>query len=466
MSETRSNRSGRHEKHLELAAELIRKNRRPSDGTTTSIAFSSTEPYFQDVCELLSHSYRFHHDVSAHNCHNIIQSSLFEIAKESDSNKITPKSIDHCIAANERKYRRTRRTPHFLFTQISIDIGTKLPQRVKVADGTVCFSEIRQKHAPTSEHYSRQLKSLGIHQDQPEWYYATIRVDARDSAEAASKAFRSINLLRSIWNFSAQAGLQSRHSSPTPTPINPIRLGPLQTSHAEASGPVIQNWWYQNPFVAMDYPGRPSYYTDDEVVFYRQQEKWLLRNLTKCSYADIIETNLINYTIALDSSHHLEIYPNLWAVLESLSGCGTDGQMNYDRLIKRTVNAFAHPNEKKTILAHLRILRNQMIHDLRGATTPQSMFMLLRCVHGLLFFCLRTCTQFKNVSELHTFLDLPSDGDRLKTDIRLRKMKLKQLSADRQNSDAVVEHEHKSRGPEHIRIERATDSGNVEQTKE
>ena len=104
--------------------------------------------------------------------------------------------------------------------------------------------------------------------------------------------------------------------------------------------------------------------------------------------------------------------------------------MNYDKLVRRTANVFPLPNDKKLILTHLRHLRNEMVHDLEGSPTPQSMFMLLRCVHGMLHFCLASCNEFDNSSELFSYLDLSQDKDRLKMEIRLRKKRLKQIESE------------------------------------
>jgi hypothetical protein len=421
------------DKCLELAAATIAEYRTLNTDGTASIRMTRGEPDFRDVVELVGNSVDFQTDVPDLVRKKIVSSSFFEVAKEPQQADITAAKILTTINEQEKAYRRHRKTPHFLNTQISIDVSENLPRRIKWDNAVIAFYRQKPQWAPTETDYGTQLRSLNIHQPCERWYYANVFVDARDEYEAADLAFRAINLVRATWNLENNLRLYSRSSSPTQKPLNSFRLGPLQTAHPK-NGPLEANvFWLQQPFVSSDYPGRGWTEKNRRLSDLRATEKWVKRRLKNCSYKTFIEGNLLNYVDALDHEGHSDVFPALWTVTESLTGCGRDGVMNYDKLVRRAANAFERPHAKEIILEHLRSARNQMVHELTVRTDETSMFQLMRVVHGLLLFHLRNSGLFRRLDDVFDYLDLPDDEAQLRRTIRLRQFALRGMKKQRGN---------------------------------
>jgi hypothetical protein len=101
--------------------------------------------------------------------------------------------------------------------------------------------------------------------------------------------------------------------------------------------------------------------------------------------------------------------------------------MKYEKLVRRAANAFERPHAKEIILEHLRLARNQMVHELTIRTDETSMFQLMRVVHGLLLFHLRNSRFFKRLDDVFEYLDLPHNAVELHRSIRNRQFALKAI---------------------------------------
>jgi len=416
------------EECLRLAAEAVAKSRILNKDGTASIAISSGEPDFDDICELVRVCFDFQSDVPKPARNQVVSASLFELAREPNADDITPERLLDLIAKKEKAYRRQRKTPFFLHTQVSVDTSTHLPRRLKWENATIAFYRHAPRRAPTEEDYGRQLRGLGIHKRHDRWYYVNVFVKARDEYEAAEIAFRALNLLRAAWNLQENLPVYSTWSSPTPKPVNSIRLGPFQTVHRTTGKCEIRSFWYQQPFVSGDYPGPGWKVTPERLAEVRSTEQWIRRRLRKSSYRQFIEGNLINYVCAMDDVDPTRVFPQLWTVAESLTGCGRDGHTNYDKLVRRAANAFSRPHCKELILTHLRTARNQMVHELCVNIEDTSMFQLMRSVHGLLQFHLRSCVFFRTLDEVFEYLDLPRDPATLRRSVQLHRAALKSIA--------------------------------------
>jgi len=415
------------DKCLALAAKMVLDSRKIDANGNASFQFNCGEPDFGDIAELLSTAGNFNPGVSRLNRRKIVSDAFFELAKEADQKRITAANLSKLLKQKENAHRRQPELPFFLHTQVSISTRTSLPPMIKSDEAVIRFHRTLPKRSPKEKDYGRQIASLGIHKPSRNWYYANVFVSARDISEAANIAFRSINLLRAAWNLEENSRLYTRHCGPTQRPINTFRLAPLQTVHERDQIGEVNCFWYQQPFVAFDYPGSAWEIKSEELAEFRKTELWIKGRLRKSShdYRQFIESNLLNYVSALDRADHAEVFRELWAITESLTGCGRDGVLKYDQLISRASNAFQRPHFKEIILEHLRLARNQMIHELNVTFDVPSVFQLLRIVHGLIRFHLRSCLYFRSVDEAIEYLSLTRDSRRLRRSIRLHRDILK-----------------------------------------
>ena len=425
---SRSRRQHR-EQCLTLAARTIVRDRNLKPDGSASFSKKGPEPDTEDIEELLAYALDFKPDVPSRTRVSIVTEALFELAK-ADEKDITANNLLKLVESQERTYRRKRKKRHFLHTQISIDSYCRISNRLRWGASTFSFYKRKPRLHPDEERFSAALKSLKITDPIPRWYYVNVFVDARDDLEAADNAYKSLNLLRAIWNLQLNRGTYKQRTFPTNRPLNKIRLGPIQTTQLQATPAEIGTWWYQRPFIAADYLGRPWSPHKNDWESLRVSERRMRTRLRQCNYSDYIQANLINYVSALDTPNYEESFRQLWGVLESLTGCGRAGVMNYDTLVRRASNVFNRREEKRVILTHLRSLRNRMTHDLDDDFGDASSFMLIRVIHGLFHYHLHSCTFFRSVDEFFDYLDLPTDKNKLKRSIQLRDRALDEILAE------------------------------------
>ena len=131
---------------------------------------------------------------------------------------------------------------------------------------------------------------------------------------------------------------------------------------------------------------------------------------------DFIADNLLAYCRALDLHEADASLLGLWQVLEKLMG--TD---RYDDLIDRLARIFRDHADARLIANHVRLRRNQTVHTTRSISEEADAILLqAETMAGqALFFFLRNAGKFRNLAEIHSFLDLPLDQDKLRRYLKL-----------------------------------------------
>lgn len=146
---------------------------------------------------------------------------------------------------------------------------------------------------------------------------------------------------------------------------------------------------------------------------------FLRKNINKVKFKDEIREIFIRYVRALDSMDFESSYLKLWSLLEFLTNTQ---RMNYDKTITRTLFFYKDDTHNKEILEHLRLLRNKMIHigESRSEMDPV-IFQLKRFVEGIIIFLVNSKDYFNDMEEVGYFLDLSTDYNILKKEIKFRK---------------------------------------------
>ena len=421
------------QKHMadccKAAADVLKRDRILRDDGSASVGMGGGDINFEDARELLALAFPFNADVDSHHRQQIVTEALFKVAKEPDDEKIVASLVESEIARHEKKYRSTRRKKFFLLTQVSLSSSTPFPKRIRLNNATICFYCSRPDQVRIATGMEDSIEALGIDKHIRGWMYVKVYVEGRDAIEAGTRALRELNLLRAIWNYVALRGQASRSCSPTERPLSVFRLAPMQTIHLVNPTPCPSSvYWYQQPYLATDFPGKAWNPGAEKFEKVRAAEKKIRGTLRESTHSNFLASQFQKYIAACDIAPHDERFMALWTLLEHLTGCGEGGKMDYALLVRRAANIFADYKAYRLILSSLRSVRNSVAHDMRSDFEPHSANKLFWIVNCALNFHLGVSRQIRSKSDVFAFLDLPHDPEQLKTEIKLRRRRLDSLS--------------------------------------
>lgn len=404
---------------------MLRQDRTIKEDGSATIGLGQGEINFEDAQELLSLAFSFKPDVDFHHRQQIVTKAFFEIAREPDEAKIDADFVEKQIGEAEKKFRSIRRRKFFLLTQVSLDSRTSFPKRVRLNGATICFSRRRPAEVGPTDKVERTVELLGIGEHVTGWMYAKVFVEGRDAIEAGTRAMKELNLLRAMWNFSALRGQTSRSCYPCEPPLSVFRLAPLQTVYAaERKAAPSTTYWYQQPYLAIDYPGKAWNPGEKLLRLVRAEEKKIRSSLRLSAQQEFLSAQFQMYVSACDIAPHDERFMALWTVLEHLTGCGEGGSMNYGILVKRAASVFKDRKAYELILSSLRLVRNSVAHEMRSDFEAHSANKLFWIVNQVLAYHLSVSKTIGSKHDAFAFLDLPNDPEMIRREIKLREKKM------------------------------------------
>ncbi|WP_339860663.1 hypothetical protein [Paremcibacter congregatus] len=262
-------------------------------------------------------------------------------------------------------------------------------------------------------------RNYDIKDETPEYYSQIIvSLKCRSVNEAISKAFKVIDITRSIWCLFNNP--TCAYTAIEWTPINSIRLGKIHTIHHENGTSADDDFWYEPNFV------KKNLCNPKDVKIFRKNYKWALNKINKSPYGNVIKESLVRYVRALDERDPNVALIKLWGALEELA---SPGQANYDLITRRVSSLFVESGYHKQILEQLREYRNRNVHS--GEETALAKlycFQLQSYYSTLLFFHVRNAGEFIGLDEANSFLDLPRDKKALMRKVKLLEKAVKFIS--------------------------------------
>ena len=150
------------------------------------------------------------------------------------------KEFDRLLASKESIY--------YLLTSMSID-SSDVPRRVKILDADINFlrTGFRRKFSlARNQLLSEYREQISV---APHGYCnITIKIKSKSADGAISKAFKALDLQRSLWCLMGNVSMQYSFGGAQFKPINAIRLGAAHTLHTEEGDRATNGIWFEPEF--------------------------------------------------------------------------------------------------------------------------------------------------------------------------------------------------------------------------
>lgn len=319
------------------------------------------------------------------------------------TDKVTPDTLLAHAEVLEKKYLSTPKSRFRLVTSISADFLSK-PVVVRHGTTEVCYGRVPIRSAASA--HSKKVKEAehSIHGSLPSFYSpVSVLVTARNPDEAATQAINQVDLYRGIWNFWKNRTQGIRISSGKPSPVNSLILGPIHTLHSPNGELATDAWWYEPTYLGPVNIWREPRHRLELAKF----TKNIRTSLRKLPYRSVIETALIRYTRALDSRDWNSSFLELWSILELLTN--TTMTDSHKVTVRRSAFLFQNAEYAVQVLNHLRSYRNTAVHGGKeGQNAEPVMYQAKNFVEALLEFHLSRAGEFKSLTDIAAFLDLPA----------------------------------------------------------
>jgi len=249
-----------------------------------------------------------------------------------------------------------------------------------------------------------------------------IPISSRTAAEGGEMALELADFLRGIWNLYLCKPHIRIVSTGRRWPLNKVTLGPYHTIHEPNGKLASQNFWYQPDYVGPNRLENLQNKWKELKRFERSVLSYLIK--IKSNYQERIKQAIRQYTLALDNLDFNSGFIRLWSVLELLTGTE---ERNYDVTVKRAAFLWKDKAFAKLVLSHLRIFRNQNVHQGKEESPDIENFLLLlqRYVYRLLMFHIKFGKRFSDFGEAIQYFDLPHEKSVLLKKVKLEKMALR-----------------------------------------
>ncbi|MDH2404281.1 hypothetical protein QCM77_30655 [Bradyrhizobium sp. SSUT18] len=249
-----------------------------------------------------------------------------------------------------------------------------------------------------------------------------VHVSAHDPLDAFETANDYVDRFRGMLNLLVNSGQSVNPFARMTAPhaVNKFRRGPFHSIHHPDGSLATETFWYEPRWAH----NAPSVTFNDPPDYRRSVQRWW-RTLQRNPMRDFISDALLGYCRALDLHEANTALLGIWQVLEKLMG--TD---RYDLLIDRLVRIFRDHADARLIAGHIRLRRNQTVHSAHSISREADAILVqAEMLAGqAIFFYLRNAGRFQSLGELHDFLDLPLDQEKLK-----RRQKLSEFFIQYQN---------------------------------
>ena len=348
----------------------------------------------------------------------IVQGAISAVAKRG---RISPTPLLKELSQREQVYLRRPREEFILATSLSIRYS-KLLKPITRFGCTIRFHDRLPSKIDQSEVLDTAYKRL---RGEPPKGYASVIVGthARSAYDAVESAFKTLDLVRGIWNLFYNEFSDLRMSYARPKPVNPVLLGPVHTLHRPNGELATDTVWYQpeyqEPVRAKDL--RPKW---------RELQRYtriVEKGLNKIKYREEVEEAFRRYAQALDTWDLNSAYIKLWGLLEYLTGTL---HASYKTTVRRGAFLWKDRYLHRELLNHLKDYRNRAVHSGKEPQGVEALvYQLKRHVETLLEFHIVAGRDFSNFAEAAEFLDLPWELSTLKKKIVTMKRGLKVITS-------------------------------------
>lgn len=296
----------------------------------------------------------------------------------------------------------------------SLSLVSHLRIRKRVARNAEARFAVQLPRAYREELGAPEAQRHGIPKDPVEYKKVEVRTRARTPEEARLRLFEALDLIRGIWNYGLGynrmrmtfAGFKNK-------PFNEILLGPRFAVYEGDSHEPTER-------------GSASLYsarvvgTAQQWQVVKDHESRIRRALRRIKYSEQLERAVVRFCRALDERDLDASLLKLWTVLEMLT-CSSGGR--HDQLVKRVSALWNDEEPHRSNLQHLRDQRNQIAHEGEGSDFSEAQVGQLRFYAQQLFiYHFSQGHKFGSLGEAGEVLDLPTQLDRLKREIELRKV--------------------------------------------
>lgn len=339
----------------------------------------------------------------------LIVKGFHEAAKKQE---LTTKSVISSVKKVVREHLGKPDEKYWFVTTLNIHTRNDLPNYMINGCSVRFYKNLPKKYTETRKGFLKQVSSWLVDKDDSFSHYLIAQTSEKSAHDAVEKMLDAIDLLRGIWNLHTNKVMVLSFGGRT-KPVNEITLGALHTLHDKNGLKVGDTFWYQ-----------PHHFEGaNKVDFSKNSYKTLKftknvrRALSKNKYKNDVETAIVRYSRALDSSDYNSVFIQLWSVLEYLTHTLKD---SYDKTIRRTSFHYQDREYARQVLEHLRQYRNKSVH--LGADDNDietHVYQLKSYVEQLLRFHIGNHFKFESLEESAKFMDLQPDVGALKKQISL-----------------------------------------------
>lgn len=321
-------------------------------------------------------------------------------------------AIGRFLATPQRKYR--------VITSISV-VNELLPKSLSCNGCTIFFpkylprriDDIRMQHIDSAQkRLSCKIESS--------YSIVDVHVSARSDSDAIEIAFKSLGIVRGIWNYSLNIGAGRTYYTGKRKPVNKILLGPVHTVYSDRSDK--DRWWFEEEFNAI------SVLMDEKrTTHMRKIYNIVMRRIKNSSFYEDLTGSFIRYSDALDSIDCSSSMLKLWGELEFLTSCR---HLKQDRVINRASFIFKDREFATLELCEIRKRRNFFAHEGKEALGLKEHYVHIarKYVENLLQFIVNHCNQLNNLEEFCHLLDLQDDVPGIKRKICILNKACRMLS--------------------------------------
>ena len=318
---------------------------------------------------------------------------------------LTPDTFLDAINRTLTEKLAVREDKYVLLTSMSLDLDG-MPQTQTILDCNIKLHtcsyprRFNSRAALLSEHHVR------VADTPPNYTRVTAEVRAKSDSAAFGKAMRAVDVLRALLCLMGNSRMHFSIGSPSPEPINVIRLGSRHTVHTADGASARDGLWYEPGFV----PTQLHRFSKPEVV--TKNYRWALRRIGRSRYREALISSLLRFVRALDQSDHNVAFLRLWSALETLT---TPGVADYDKLVRRSAFLFKENAYHRQVLEHLREYRNASVHAGEESERARThCFQLQMYYVNAAWFYIRNALRFSSLESANEFLDMPPDQAELK----------------------------------------------------
>ena len=233
-----------------------------------------------------------------------------------------------------------------------------------------------------------------------------VKVKAKSSGAAFSKAMRLVDLVRAIICVWCNPRMQITFGRTSYEAINTVVVGGIHTLHHKDGTSATEGYWYEPNF------SPKKFHRLEKSEGISKYVRAALRQLNSSNLGKALANSLVMYVRALDLRDHEAAFLRLWSALEIIT---TPNNADYDKLIKRCCFMFKENEYHKQVLEHLRLYRNASVHAGEESDNARMHCFQLQVYYvTAIRFYIANGWKFSNFDEAFEFLDFPPDIDLLK----------------------------------------------------